>query len=92
MVYEWRDDDEGFARDWHEAEQAAVDRLEQIAFQRARAGRSDRMLEILLKAHRRKYVEKYAHEHGITPEAADSLEKLGVTVEEAARLYREKLG
>lgn len=61
-VYEWRDEDPTFAAAWAEAEDAAADRLEQIAFERATEGKSDRMLEILLKAHRPKYREKQAVE------------------------------
>lgn len=58
-AYEWRDADQQFAKDWDEAEQVAVDTLEFVARTRAREGKSDRMLEILLKAHRPdKYVER----------------------------------
>ena len=56
-AYDWRDADQEFAADWKDAEEAAADRLEQVAFERAEAGQSDRMLEILLKAHRPKYRE-----------------------------------
>lgn len=58
-AYEWREDDSLFAKAWAEAEAIAVDRLEQVAWDRATGGVSDRMLEILLKAHRpEKYVER----------------------------------
>lgn len=57
-VYEWRDTDPAFAAAWSDAEEAAADKLEQVAFERASAGQSDRMLEILLKAHRPKYRDK----------------------------------
>jgi hypothetical protein len=58
-AYEWRDADASFAADWDEAEQVAVDKLEQVAWERATTGGSDRMLEILLKAHRSdKFVER----------------------------------
>jgi hypothetical protein len=63
-AYDWREDDPEFAKDWDEAEQTAVDKLEQIAFERATTDKSDRMLEILLKAHRPdRYVERYKTEH-----------------------------
>jgi hypothetical protein len=50
--YDWRADDAGFAADWEEAEQTAVDSLEKTAWERATKDKSDRMLEILLKGHR----------------------------------------
>lgn len=62
-MYEWRDEDPEFAAAWREAEEQAADELEQVAWDRARSGLSDRMLEILLKAHRPKYREKQAIEH-----------------------------
>jgi hypothetical protein len=75
-AYDWRDDDQGFAAAWAEAEQEAADRLEREAWRRGVDGidkpityqgkvtdtyreYSDRMLELLLKAHRPdKYVER----------------------------------
>jgi hypothetical protein len=59
-AYDWREDDEAFAAEWTDAVEAAVDKLEKVAWERATgADKSDRMLEILLKAHRpNKYVEK----------------------------------
>lgn len=63
-MYEWRDDDPDFAAAWAEAEETAIDALEKVARDRATEGKSDRMLEILLKAHRpEKYVERYKTEH-----------------------------
>lgn len=62
-VYDWRGDDEAFARDWDTALQSAADKLEQVAFERAKAGQSERMLEILLKAHRPIYRENKRIEH-----------------------------
>jgi transposase-like protein len=57
-VYNWRDRDPTFAAEWDDAEQEAIDALEKIARDRAIDG-SDRMMEILLKAHRpEKYVER----------------------------------
>jgi hypothetical protein len=57
-VYDWRDTDPEFAAEWAEAEEEAVDKLEQVARERAIDG-SDKMMEILLKAHRPdKYVER----------------------------------
>lgn len=61
-AYAWRREDEDFASAWDDALESAADRLEQIAFERAKDGKSDRMLEILLKAHRPKYREKQAVE------------------------------
>ena len=58
-AYQWRDADPDFAEAWKEAESEAVDSLEQVAWDRATDGQSDRMLEILLKGHRpERYVEK----------------------------------
>ena len=51
-AYDWRDADQDFATAWDEAEDVAADKLEQVAWDRATSGQSDRMLEILLKAHR----------------------------------------
>jgi hypothetical protein len=62
-VYRWREADEDFAAAWQEAEDAAADKLEQIAFERATSGQSDRMLEVLLKGHRPKYRDKQHVEH-----------------------------
>lgn len=57
-AYEWRDDDETFAAEWTDAEEQAADALELAARERALDG-SDRMMEILLKAHRPdKFVER----------------------------------
>lgn len=62
-AYEWRDADPAFAVEWDDAEQEAIDKLEQVARDRA-IDTSDRMLEILLKAHRpEKYVDRYRTEH-----------------------------
>ena len=61
-AYEWRNDDPSFAAAWDDAEQVAIDKLEQVARERA-IDSSDRMLEILLKAHRpEKYVDRYRTE------------------------------
>jgi transposase len=51
-AYNWREKDETFAAGWDDAEQEAADKLEKVAWERATSGQSDRMLEILLKAHR----------------------------------------
>lgn len=68
-AYDWRDDDEDFAKEWADAEEEAADKLEREAWRRAVEGTekpvtfqgvitdsykeySDKMLEILLKAHR----------------------------------------
>ncbi len=61
-AYEWRNDDPAFAQAWDDAEEEAVDALELAARERAIDG-SDRMMEILLKAHRpEKYVERLRSE------------------------------
>lgn len=53
---------------------------------------SDRMLELLLKAHRPdKFVEKRQLEHGVTPEAAELIRQ-GMSPKEAAEKYRDELG
>jgi hypothetical protein len=59
-AYEWREVDPAFAKAWEDAEQQAADLLEKTAWDRATGpDKSDRMLEILLKAHRpNKFVEK----------------------------------
>ncbi|KQX18403.1 MULTISPECIES: hypothetical protein [unclassified Sphingomonas] len=57
-AYDWRGADPKFAARWEDAEEIAADNLEQVARQRAIAG-SDRLMEILLKAHRpEKFVER----------------------------------
>lgn len=57
-AYTWRDEDPDFAAAWEDAINEAVDDLEQVAWERAK-DQSDRMMEILLKAHRSdKYVER----------------------------------
>ena len=61
-AYDWRDADEAFSAEWDDAEEEAVDKLEQVARERAIDG-SDRMMEILLKAHRPdKYVDRFKGE------------------------------
>ncbi|MBU0781005.1 MAG: hypothetical protein KKC72_13305 [Alphaproteobacteria bacterium] len=61
-AYDWRDADEAFAAAWDDAEEEAVDALEMRARERA-LDNSDRMMEILLKAHRPdKYVDKLRSE------------------------------
>jgi hypothetical protein len=63
-AYSWRDDDPAFRADWADAEETAIDALELAARERATTDKSDRMLEILLKAHRpEKFVERYKTEH-----------------------------
>ena len=58
-AYDWRDADPSFAADWLDAEESATDALENVARCRAMSGESDKMLEILLKAHRpEKYVDR----------------------------------
>ena len=62
-AYDWRNADAEFSAAWEEAEEEAVDKLEEVARNRA-IDSSDRMLEILLKAHRPdKYVERFRNEH-----------------------------
>jgi transposase len=62
-VYDWKDADAEFSAAWEEAEAEAVDNLEGVVYRRAMAGESDRLAEILLKAHRpEKYVERYRAE------------------------------
>lgn len=63
-AYEWRADDAGFAAAWSDAEGAAIDELEGVAYKRAMSGESDRMIEILLKGHRSKYRDKVKHVGG----------------------------
>lgn len=63
-VYEWRAEDPVFAAEWKDAEEQATDMLELEARRRATEDKSDRMLEILLKAHRpEKFVERVRAEH-----------------------------
>jgi hypothetical protein len=77
-AYDWRSDDAEFAKEWDDAIEAAADRLEEVAFRRAKTGQSDRLLEILIKAHRPKYRDKQEVDlrHNLSPEAA---EWLGIT-------------
>ena len=61
--YSWRDADPEFAELWTQAEEEAVDTLEQVAWDRA-TSTSDRMLEILLKGHRpQKYKDRVETQH-----------------------------
>lgn len=62
-AYRWKAADEVFAAAWADAEEQAADALEQVAWERAKSGQSDRMLEILLKGHRPKYRDKQQVEH-----------------------------
>lgn len=63
-AYDWRGKDPDFAKAWDEAEQEAVDKLEKVAWDRATAGVSDRMLELLLKAHRpERFKDRVLNEH-----------------------------
>lgn len=90
-AYDWRNDDPEFAAAWKDAEEEAADTLEMEAWTRATTDKSDRMLEILLKAHRpEKFVEKIRAEHTgrnggpidvralntLTDEELDQLERL----------------
>lgn len=62
-VYNWREADPEFAAAWDDAEEEAADALELEARKRATVDKSDRMLEILLKAHRpEKFVERFKGE------------------------------
>ncbi len=63
-AYAWRRDDPEFAAAWDDAEGEAIDELEGVAYARAIAGESDRMLEILLKGHRSRYRDKVKHVGG----------------------------
>lgn len=74
-AYAWKRDDEEFAAEWDEAVEESVDGLEQVAWERAK-DQSDRMLEILLKAHRaEKYVDRQQIQHTMTLGGAlDSLD------------------
>jgi len=68
-AYEWRDADPSFAAAWKDAEEQAADLLEMEAWKRATTDKSDRMLEILLKAHRPdKFTDRVKNEHsgGVT--------------------------
>lgn len=57
-AYAWKADDDDFAAEWDDAIEESVDGLESEAWKRA-LDTSDRMMEILLKAHRpEKYVER----------------------------------
>lgn len=69
-AYMWKNDDPDFSKEWDEAVEESVDSLEQVAWERAK-DQSDRMLEILLKAHRsEKYVDRQKIEHSMSLGAA----------------------
>lgn len=72
-AYDWRDSDPKFAEEWDEAEQVAADKLEKVAWDRATVDKSDRMLEILLKAHR---PEKFIERQHLKVEALDPVDVL----------------
>lgn len=58
-MYAWRKEDADFAVAWDDAEAEAIDNLEGVAYERGMSGQSDKLVEILLKAHRPdKYVER----------------------------------
>lgn len=57
-AYAWKRDEADFSTEWDDAEAEAIDELEGVAYARAIAGESDRMLEILLKGHRSRYRDK----------------------------------
>ena len=86
-VYEWRSEDAGFAAAWDEAEAEAIDNLEGKVYERALSGQSDRLAEILLKAHRpEKYVERYRSE--ITGKDGGPVEYRNLSDEEVAARIR----
>ena len=61
-VYEWRDDDPGFAAAWKEALETGADLLEDVSTERAFGG-SDTQLIFQLKARRpEKYAERARRE------------------------------
>jgi hypothetical protein len=98
LAYAWRDDDAEFAAAWEQAEQEAVDSLEKVAWDRA-MDNSDRMLEILLKAHRpEKYREKQAVEltgkdgGPIKTDHAVIALTSNMSPEDAAEAYRKLIG
>lgn len=84
-VYGWRDADAAFAEAWSEAEEAAADKLVQVAWDRALAGESDRMLEILLKGHRPKYRDKQAIE--VTGKDGGPIEHKAAAAAEIADIF-----
>ncbi len=53
QVYRWRDKFATFAKEWIDAKDDAVDKLDAEAWKRGTDGKSDRLLMFLLKAHRR---------------------------------------
>lgn len=62
-AYNWRAEDGEFAEAWADAADEAADVLEGVAWDRATNGQSDRMLELLLKAHRpEKYKDRVVNE------------------------------
>jgi hypothetical protein len=90
-----RQRDEAFAMQWAEAIDEAVDMLEEAAWQRAMTT-SDRLMELLLKAHRpsvygdrlkldvRHETRRYAKEIGLTDEETE------LAVAAAERILREE--
>ena len=63
-AYNLKADDPVFSEAWDEVIEASIDELEIVARDRALRGESDKLMEILLKAHRpEKYVEKRLLEH-----------------------------
>jgi hypothetical protein len=85
-AYDWRDADPEFAKAWDDAEEEAVDALEMRARERA-LDDSDRMMEILLKAHRpEKYVDRLRSEVSGPNGAPISVNVAGLTDEQLAAL------
>lgn len=84
-VYDWRDAEPDFAAAWDDAEQEAMDHLEKVARDRAIDG-SDRMLEILLKAHRpEKFTDRLKNEHTGKDGAAIQIEQVNVDADAFSR-------
>lgn len=92
-AYEARTSDPTFRREWDEAIEDAVDLLEIAARNRAISGGSDRLMELLLKAHRPDvYGDRLRIERNIRQQSQDVYDRAiarGDTPEEAREIQRE---
>lgn len=85
-AYEWRRDDQEFAREWNDVIEDAVDLLEAEAWQRARGGTSDTLLIFLLKAHRPAvYRETFNHQIVVEAREIDAAIESGLAKLSARR-------
>jgi hypothetical protein len=91
-AYDWRDQYPPFAAQWDEAQEDAVDVLEAVALQRAKAT-SDTLLIFLLKAHRPdKYRDTVNLRLFVEREAAAMAEQTGISAPDIMAEFNTLIG